>query len=119
MSQRFEKIWKFITDDMWHYTAEDAHISPLLLGILKTVYLTVRGIFNKKLTVRAAALTYSSLLAVVPLLAIIFAIARGFGLDDLADSVKFGEWVPASDGDINLGHINPETEEYVEYVECM
>ena len=43
----------------------------------------------------------------------------GFGLDDLADSVKFGEWVPASDGDINLGHINPETEEYVEYVECM
>lgn len=86
MSERLQKIWKFITDDMWHYTAgDDLSISPLLLGILKTISITVRGILNKKLTVRASALTYSSLLAVVPLLAIIFAIARGFGLDDLME----------------------------------
>lgn len=84
MSGRFQRIWKFITDDMWHYTAgDDLSISPLLLGILKTISITVRGILNKKLTVRASALTYSSLLAVVPLLAIIFAVARGFGLDEL------------------------------------
>jgi len=69
---------------MWHITtADELRISPWLLNVLKAVSVTVRGILNKKITVRAAALTYSSLLAVVPLLAIIFAVGRGFGLDDL------------------------------------
>ncbi len=86
MNIYIQKIWKFLTVDMWHYTeGDDLRIPPLLLNVLKAVAITVRGIFNQKLTVRASALTYSTLLAVVPLFAIIFAIARGFGLDDLVE----------------------------------
>lgn len=40
------------------------------------------------MTYRAAALTYSTLLAVVPLLAVIFAIAKGFGFAEYAE-----DWV--------------------------
>lgn len=43
----------------------------------------------------------------------------GFGLDSLSTSVAYGEWVPASDGSMNLGNYNEETKEYIEYVECM
>lgn len=42
-----------------------------------------------------------------------------FSLDSLSTSVKYGEWVPASDGSMNLGNFNEETKEYDEYVECM
>ena len=84
MSERFKKIWKFLTVDMWHITeGDELRIPPLLLNVLKALSITVRGIFNQKLTIRASALTYSTLLAVVPLLAIVFAIGRGFGLDEL------------------------------------
>lgn len=42
-----------------------------------------------------------------------------FSLDSLSTSVEYGEWVPASDGSMNLGNYNDETKEYDEYVECM
>ena len=41
--------------------------------------LTVRFFTEKRVMAEAAALTYSSLLALVPVLAVVFAIARGFG----------------------------------------
>lgn len=42
-------------------------------------YSTVRGFFDHRLTVRAAALTYFSVLSVVPFLAFAFAVLKGFG----------------------------------------
>ena len=41
--------------------------------------LTIRFFTEKRVMAEAAALTYSSLLAMVPILAVVFAIARGFG----------------------------------------
>ena len=41
--------------------------------------LTIRFFTEKRVMAEAAALTYSSLLAIVPILAVVFAIARGFG----------------------------------------
>jgi len=42
-----------------------------------------------------------------------------FGLDSLYVSCKYGEWVCASDGYINLGNYDEEKEEYDTFVECM
>lgn len=42
-----------------------------------------------------------------------------FGLDDLRNSCKWGEWICASDGYMNLGNYDEKTDEYEEYVECM
>ena len=43
--------------------------------------------FNKdQIANKASALTYSTLLAIVPILAILFAIARGFGFANLMES---------------------------------
>ncbi len=47
--------------------------------VVRKMILTIRFFTEKRVMAEAAALTYSSLLALVPILAVVFAIARGFG----------------------------------------
>jgi membrane protein len=47
--------------------------------VVRKIILTIRFFTEKRVMSEAAALTYSSLLAIVPVLAVVFAIARGFG----------------------------------------
>lgn len=47
--------------------------------VYRTLKLTIRFFTAKRVMAQASALSYSSLLAIVPILAVIFAIARGFG----------------------------------------
>ena len=47
--------------------------------MFRVLYLTIRFFTEKRVTAQAAALTYSTLLSMVPILAVVFAIARGFG----------------------------------------
>lgn len=57
-------------------------ISPLrylLYEVIKKVLLAVEYFTTKRMMDSAAALTYSTLLAIVPIMAVVFAIARGFG----------------------------------------
>lgn len=42
-----------------------------------------------------------------------------FGLDDLAASCEYGEWIAASDGYMSLASVNDENKEKELYVECM
>ena len=50
-----------------------------LRKIIKTLSLSVKLFTAKRVMAKAAALTYDTLLAIVPVLAVVFAIARGFG----------------------------------------
>ena len=52
-----------------------------LKQIYRILYLTIRFFTRKRVMAQASALTYSTLLAIVPILAVIFAIARGFGFN--------------------------------------
>ena len=65
---------------IWRVSRDDT--SPLrflLLEVLKKLMLAIRFFTTKRVVNEAAALTYSTLLAIVPILAVVFAIARGFG----------------------------------------
>jgi len=48
---------------------------------LRIILLAARGFSNDKVSLQASALTFYSLLSVIPIAAIVFAIAKGFGLD--------------------------------------
>jgi membrane protein len=48
----------------------------------RLLYLSVHGFFDKNLSQRASALTYMSLLALVPVLALAFSLSKGFGLQN-------------------------------------
>ena len=52
------------------------------------VFLTT-DILSKRITSAASALTYSTLLAIVPILAVVFGIARGFGYNKYIFPIRY------------------------------
>ncbi len=65
--------------------------SRTLLSVraVKIVNLSVRSFLDRDLQIRAGSLTYSTVLAIVPALAMLFAIARGFGFQNLMQNELF------------------------------
>lgn len=71
---------RFVTYDIWRITENEVSgLKELYINIIKTIILAVRGFQNENLQTKASALTYSTLLAIVPLLAVLLGIAKGFG----------------------------------------
>ncbi len=80
MGQRINRIIRFFETDIWRINQNN--VSPvrfLFLEILKKLILAIRFFTAKRVLQKASALTYSTLLAIVPITAVVFAIARGFG----------------------------------------
>jgi len=71
----------FIKTDIWRIRLSDH--SPgksLLIRLIRVVALAVRGFNENKCKFRASALTFYTLLSIVPVIALMFGIAKGFGL---------------------------------------
>lgn len=82
-------LWKYLWSDVWSDTRDNWYIR-----IIKTLNLTVKSFLNANLQSQAAALTYHTVLALVPALAILFAIGRGFGFHNLLETQLFN-YIPA------------------------
>ena len=75
-----KRLIQFLQKDIWRISPDE--VSPvkyLLLEVLKKLLLAIRFFTAKRVMQKASALTYSMLLAIVPIMAVVFAIARGFG----------------------------------------
>ena len=82
--QRIMQNIEYCMHGVWNDTK-----SVWTIKFLKIVNLSVRAYMNRDLQLRACALTYKTVLAVVPALAMLFAIARGFGFQNLLQSELF------------------------------
>ena len=81
-------IISFLKKDMWLLDDEKLPWwKNALIKTAKVVILTAKAFISNNLFRMAAALTYSTLLAIVPIAAVIFAVARGFGF-----SIYIEEW---------------------------
>ena len=77
----------FLTDDIWRVTeAEATHLRTRLYDSIKCVSLSTTQFLDDRLPVRASALTYSTLFAIIPILALLFAIARAFGMGAMVEA---------------------------------
>ena len=82
----FERIYSFIRYDIWRITEfELSRSRKLLYRLVKIIVLATRGFINDRLNLKASALTYSILFAIIPMFALIIAIGKGFGVDDLIE----------------------------------
>jgi len=73
---------KRLNHAIWHTPlSEISRGKTFVIKQLRIIVLTVKGFSNDKVQLRASALTFYSLLSVIPVAAIAFAIAKGFGLD--------------------------------------
>ena len=72
---------------MWRRTTTelDSWYKRLGYGIIRTIVLVVRGFTSKNLNDTAKALTFSLIFAVVPILAMVVAVAKGFGVADIIE----------------------------------
>ena len=75
MKKKFTDIWKFLTYDIWRITEDEVTRTKFsLYNIIKTIYLCINRFTKDRMANKASALTYSTLLAIVPILAILFAV---------------------------------------------
>ncbi len=76
------RIAEFVTVDIWRIRLTDLpRKKSFLIKQLRTVLLAIRGFDEDKCLLRASSLTFYSLLSIVPVVAMAFGIAKGFGFE--------------------------------------
>lgn len=76
------KVNSYLNTDIWRIRIADyPRTKSLLLQQLRIVALALRGYREDSCKFRASALTFYSLLSIVPVIAMLFGIAKGFGLE--------------------------------------
>lgn len=81
IKERVLKIANYCWTNVW---ADDR--KSWKVSLVKILNLTVKSIMNPNFQNLAAAMTYRTVLAIVPVLALLFAICRGFGFQNLLTS---------------------------------
>jgi membrane protein len=84
---------KRANDIIWHTPLTEISRGRIfILKQLRIFVLAARGFSNDKVQLRASALTFYSLLSVIPVVAIAFAIAKGFGLEGTLKQLIFDKF---------------------------
>lgn len=88
IKEQIKQAKQFVFTDLW--TIDSFHLpaqKKLLIKTIRTLVLAFRGFKEDRVNLRASSLTFFSLLSVVPVMALAFGIAKGFGLDGMLESV--------------------------------
>ena len=82
MKQKISTTLDFLKTDIWVLPVKDlSRPKAYFVRTLKVLLMTIRGFQEDHCSVKASALTFYSLLSIVPIIAMIFGIAKGFGFD--------------------------------------
>lgn len=100
---RIKKIKQFIEKDVWRLPLRE--LSPkksFLVKQLRIILIALKGFNEDRVQLQASALTYYTLLSIIPVVAMAFGIAKGFGLEKylemqlqeaLSGSEQVYEWI--------------------------
>lgn len=84
------KAVEFLREDLWRVRSRDLpRRQSILLRILRIAVLTLRGVSEGRAMLRGSALTYYSLLSIVPVVAMVFGVAKGFGFEKHIEKVLY------------------------------
>lgn len=85
--QRYTSLLRYFTYEIWYERVDlYSYWKRVGISIFKILSISYKKFFKDKCLTRASALSYYSILAVVPILAIAFGVAKGFGMDELLAS---------------------------------
>ena len=84
---RIRRINEFLRYDIWRLTSANlrSRKTKLAYGAVRTILLVIRGFGDKRLGDKAKSLTYSLIFTIIPILAMILAVAKGFGVQDMIE----------------------------------
>ena len=79
----FKRVTHFLNYKLWHIRLDKLNKKhSFLLKQLRIFTLAVKGFNENKCMLKATALTYYTLFSIVPVIALVFAIAKGFGFQE-------------------------------------
>lgn len=85
----YNKGIKFATIDLWRLPSDSEKSNFVLLKIARVIFLAIQKYRNDNCKDKASALTYYTILSIVPLAAMAFGLAKAFGFDnELTDIVN-------------------------------
>ena len=83
-----QKIKYFFEKEIWQKEIEDLPKSKsFLITQVRVIVMALKGFNEDRCVLRASALTYYSLLSFVPVIAMAFGIAKGFGMEQAIDEL--------------------------------
>ena len=81
----------FFTRSLWRVTEGDVSRSRYTsYNLLKITIQTIKCFIKDRIWIRAAALSYTTLFSIIPILALLFAVAKGFGFSNLMERLLRG-----------------------------
>ncbi|MDD5245145.1 MAG: YhjD/YihY/BrkB family envelope integrity protein, partial [Syntrophorhabdaceae bacterium] len=81
-----KKIIGFLKTGIWEMGLDGlSSLKVRSVRCLRTFLIAVSGFIKHRSTAQASILTYYTVLNIVPLIAVVFAIAKGFGLDKVVE----------------------------------
>ncbi len=88
MKGAIAKIIHYLNEEIWRVRADQTPRQQFfLIRTIRTFYLAVKGFIEDHCAQKAAALSFYSLISIVPVAALAFGIAKGFGLDKKLSSL--------------------------------
>jgi len=74
------RFLQFIKSEVWLLETSQYHpVAGFLIRQLRIILISIKGFKDHRIQLRASALTFYSLLSIVPVAAMVFGIAKGFG----------------------------------------
>lgn len=87
-SEKLEKIKRFLSRDVWEFEAgELSRMRGFLVRQMQIAVLVLRDFAADRCMLRASALTYTTLLAIVPLFALMFSLLKGLGVQNTLEPI--------------------------------
>ncbi|NLD35664.1 MAG: YihY/virulence factor BrkB family protein [Desulfatiglans sp.] len=82
----FAAVIRFLKEDLWSLRPKDISSTKFfIIRTLKIIVLAYKGFNEDRCSLRAKALTFYSMMSVVPLLALAFGISKGFGMQEVLE----------------------------------
>ncbi|MBN1522104.1 MAG: YihY/virulence factor BrkB family protein [Candidatus Aureabacteria bacterium] len=82
-----QKLWNFLHTDIWQLKLKTLpRLKAIAILHLRVIVLSIKGFLNDKCQLHASALTFFSLLSIVPVLAFLFGLAKGFGFEKILET---------------------------------
>lgn len=114
MKEKFRSLVHFFTRSLWRVTINDvSRYRYKGYNLLKITIQTFKCFTHDRIWMRAAALSYTTLFSVVPILALLFAIAKGFGFSNLLEHMLRNDMVQNGSADTVMQFID----NYLQYAQ--
>lgn len=87
LRDKFSASSRFLKSEIWRIQARKLNRRELFyINPLRILLLAIRRFFEDKCELRASALTFYTLLSIVPVVAMAFGVAKGFGLEKILET---------------------------------